>query len=661
MTAQEKSGGQVTTSVPVTAKRGTSAGVVPEAQSTPGAPTNSGTRVAPSSSGGGVKGEATSDKSSGDKKGGSSNSTKKSAVVGISVILSVIIVSLAAFVAHRRLPADSLLRFSKTSSVGDDIDSLTAFQGPVAPNEKFTSAVNLSPEAFAVGEAVATAMGGIFAGFMHPGTNKVRPPQVISRAPEPESLMSLSDLNAGGADTSKKRILLFATRTSTGGEANFESDFLADQHGSSAGHIPGMDMPWMIGANRRPKVDLIVCMDASGSLSWSEYRIAKETFTRPGGLLDSLMSAASEGSRIAFIEYAYDSVVVSELDDNVDRVKRRVLSCFQGDANNWDRNCMYIYEEDKTFGGNSLRKASILNRSTQWPSDDEDSSNAMAGERIASNGRVGCDRAKRHKIAPDSLQPSQTDLENYAKYRNKEREKAQIAREREVPPAMNGLSREVHLALKWSRLEMLPPLVDRKLEHRLQRANRLRRVLIVNAGDFTHGGLVDDGLSSAREQVNEMEGSNIAVITVGIGSSQEPSLESLATGDPAAHFALEVSSDIETIMADIIHMILSPRFQSSQSKRVQEPARAHFTNKKHRTARSVKPKPIASRDRHRNIGPRMTAERKLLKKLRPRGSLGDRDKFGTTASQICDPRLSRGELFRSESDLPPWFRPEQNA
>jgi hypothetical protein len=589
--------------------------------------------------------------------------------LAVFAVIAIVAVSVVAFKAYNRLPADSILRLSSTFSGGGDSGGSAPFSGQSALGAKFISAEDLSPAAVAAGEAAAAAMGGLFAGFMRPGTSQVRPPQVITRTAQPEMLMALSDLDASGMGGANSLSGLSERNSRSGSGASLGDDEGGDIGAAAAGHVPGMIEPGLIGADRRPKVDLIVCMDASGSLSWSEYRSAKEAFTRPGGLLDSVMSAASEGSRIAFVEYAYDSVVVSELDDNVDRVKRRVLSAFQGDANNWERDSLYIYEVDEVYGGNALRKVNSLQRVARSWSDENESATGRTGDYLTSIGSQ--ERSNKNDSASGSGTTSAKPLSSMASQVasgagsdnviNGE-ELPSIANACEVPPAMNGLSRDAYLALKWSRLEMLPPLANRELERKVQRANRLRRVLIVNAGEFTDGGSVDAGLISAKEQADEMESRGIAVITVGIGCGQDPGLELLATGDPAAHFSVETTDDLEIVMSDVIHMVLSPRFQPSQSKRLQEPAKLFFKNKVlSRLTKSTRTRSRGSGgDKLRSIRSKMSPKSKVPRHIRSMDSLDDDDDIDVVVPTPRPPRLSEGRLFRNESDLPPWFRTGHN-
>jgi hypothetical protein len=599
--------------------------------------------------------------------GGALESPGARAGLGLGALLAVLLISVAALKAYGRLPTDSILRLTSSFTGGNGGNSGdSSFDRSLQPHEKFILPQDLSPAAVAAGEATAAAIGGLFAGFMRPGTGRVRPPQVITRTAQPEMLMALSELDASGGGGLNSSTKLSGGNSMSDAEADLYDDIQPNVAvaGVAGNVLPGMSSPGLLGADRRPKVDLIVCMDASGSLSWVEYRNVKEAFTRTGGLLDSVMSSAADGSRIAFVEYAYDSVVVSELDDNVDRVKRRVLSAFQGDANNWDRDSLYIYEVDEVYGGNALRKVKSLQG--MLPSSSEGENSGSSGGRtggsvsgIHSATKIGGSRRNKKVGSGNSSgrtsTPSPSGFDASVEYDMDGEEFVSIANACEVPPAMNGLSRDAYMALKWSRLEMLPPLANRELERKVEQANRLRRVLIVNAGEFTDGGSIDSGLSSSKEQVDEMESRGIAVITLGIGCLQDPGLESLATGDPAAHFSVETTAGVDPIMPDVIHMILSPRFQPSKSKLVQEPARLFFRSNRFAKSARTKSGSGKSGSKLRNIKARLSPKSRPVRNVRSMDSLDDDAIIDVIVPSFTPPRLSEGRLFMQESDAPPWF------
>lgn len=555
---------------------------------------------------GGTKSDDSDGKNDKGNNGGPLGSTGARAGISVAALVAVALVSIAAYKIYGILPEDSLRSALRLSGMSEQAPSPPSSPTP-PPDEsrflkKWIKPSELPESAVAAGEAVAAAVGGQFAGLMRPGTEKVRPPQVITRTAQPELLTAISDLGA-----TDSRSLASPLSSLSDGVPSVDGV----EQAMMGGLVAGMTIPGMIGANRRPKVDLIVVMDASGSLSWQEYRTTKEFFTRAGGLLDSVMSLGAHGSRIAFVEYAYDSVVVSELDDDVDRVKRRVLSAFQGDANNWDRDALYIYEVDENFGGNALRKVNSL--------------------RTRGHQTAGLQATDGTPVDDGWIDPEELSIANAA----------------EVPPAMNGLSREVYMALKWSRLEMLPPLANRDLELKMQRANRLRRILLVNAGEFTDGGSVELGLSSAKHETDEMEHRGIAIITLGIGAQQDPGLEQLSTGDPAAHFSVQSTDDVDPILPDITHMILSPRFRPSNTKLVQEPAPVFFKGKLRerfgRSDRSSKPELSTDSAERKKVW-----QRKLgLRKTSPKFIFKE-----PPAPRICDSIIHDVH----ESDLPPWFR-----
>jgi hypothetical protein len=543
--------------------------------------------------------------------------------------VAIALVSLAAYKLYGMLPEDSLFSSLRISRVLSDSGGSPHDSSPDSPEydesrfaRKWVDPDELPPTLVAAGEAVAASVGGEFAGIMRPGTEKVRPPQVITRTAQPEMLTALSDLPDGNSSS-------VMTPLSSIEELGSIDNMNQVLNGTLIG---GMMVPAAISSTvRRPRVDLIVVIDASGALSWQEYRQTKEAMTRPGGLMDSLRNMSAEGSRVAFVEYAYDSVVVSELDDDFDRVKRRVLSAFQGDANNWDRDALYIYEVDEKFGGNALRKVNSLKTM-------ESQRASVLREGVSSTERDVWDE-----------QDEATSMANAA----------------EVPPAMNGLSRELHLALKWSRLEMLPPLANRQLEIKMEKANRLRRVLVVNGGELTNGGTLERGFGSAKKQADEMEARGIAVISVGIGAQQDPGLERLSTGDPAAFFSVHAVEDIDAILPDVAHMILSPRFRPSSSKLLEAPAplfKQRLRSRFHK-ADATKSRHTRSKISDRGAKPEISKApsprptwRDCLGRLESvvdaNSSAGARESGGIRPV----PASTGGGIVRSESNLPPWFR-----
>ena len=381
-------------------------------------------------------------------------------------------------------------------------------------DQVWKSASELPEMVVAAGEAVAAKVGGQFAGLFKPGAARVRPPQVITRLAVPGMCMALSQLP--GSD-------MMASASANSSELrSFKSSRFPSSHEATSGTKSGSTSENGAGSLKTgrldgPKVDLLFVFDASGSLSWREYRQMKEVLTKPGGLLDDLMSKTHSGSRVGFVEYAYDSVVVSELDRDEEAVRRRILSSFQGDANNWDRDGMYIYEVGEEVGGNALRKVdSLVGRS--------------------SDNILEADQSR------DVLE-SEGDVEE-----------PPTVQAKEVPPAMNGMSREVHLALKWSRFEMLPPVVNKHIQAQVQKAGRLRRVVVINAGEFTKGGQSPGGVEAAVHEKQKMEKAGIRILTVGVGESCEVNLARVATGK--SHLSATSVSGVIPLLPKLADMIL---------------------------------------------------------------------------------------------------------
>lgn len=381
-------------------------------------------------------------------------------------------------------------------------------------DQVWRSASELPERVVAAGEAAAALVGGEFAGIFKPGAARVRPPQVITRLAVPGMCMALSQLSPGSVGSE--------VFSSVSGHSSESKSFRSSRFPSSPGSL---EVSGSVNAGDRekkkvaggacPKVDLLFVFDASGSLSWRDYRSLKEILTKPGGLIDTVIRRAGNGSRIGFIEYAYDSVVVSELDRDEESVRRRILSSFQGDANNWDRSGMYIYEVGEDAGGNALRKVdSLVQRNKKDEMQDEESIEGGSGD----------------IEEPPTVQA------------------------KEVPPAMNGMSREAHLALKWCRFEMLPPVANRRIQEQLQNALRLRRVVVVNAGELTKGGQSDMGMEAALEEKREMEKLGIRILTVGIGEEHEKDLSKLATGK--SHLSAASVEGAEQLVKKLGDMIL---------------------------------------------------------------------------------------------------------
>ncbi len=342
------------------------------------------------------------------------------------------------------------------------------------------------------GDKAAAAIGGEFAGLLKPGAERVRPPQVITRSAALDLTVALSRMTPGpGSRTARETSVVGAP---------------------AKGSVP-VDLP---------KVDLMFVFDASGSLQWRDYRILKEAFTCPGGLLDEIMSRTGPGSRVGFVEYAYDCLVVSELDSNQNRVRRRILGSFQGDTNNWERESMFIYEVDADLGGNALRKVTSLSEQV--------------------------------------VQSEEPDAEEILW----DIEQAPTVTAREVPHAMNGMSREAHLALKWTQFEMMPPVANEEVQRMLNASNRLRRVLLVNAGTLTKGGDSSFGISAAEQEVEGMKQNGIEIVTLGVGEEHDEDLRQLASRRRHGHLSIEKVSDVQSRQTELANLILyTPRKRRS--------------------------------------------------------------------------------------------------
>ena len=401
---------------------------------------------------------------------------------------------------------------------GTGFESASDFSGDDSPwDQVWRSASELPENVQREGEEAAALVGGQFAGLLKPGAARVRPPQVITRLAVPGMCMALSQLSPDSAGSDA--MSLTSGHSSTG--TSFRSARFPSSHDISStknnseqdNEDPDyVETPEVDG----PKVDLLFIFDASGSLSWKEYRALKEVLARPKGLISDIMSRAHGGSRIGFIEYMYDSVVVSELDRDHDAVCRRILSSFQGDANSWDRDGMYIYEVAEEVGGNALRKVESLR---------EHEDKAAQGN---GNG---------------SITISDGDIEE-----------PPTVQAKEVPPAMNGMSRELHLALKWSKYEMNPPVANRHVQAKLQNAMRRRRIVIINGGELTKGGTPEHGVSAAHAEKVEMENAGIRLITLGVGESYERSLSKIATG--RSHLTAPSVFEVGAVLPKLANMIL---------------------------------------------------------------------------------------------------------
>lgn len=412
-------------------------------------------------------------------------------------------------------------------------------------DQAWKSASELPEGAVLEGERVAAGIGGEFAGILKPGAARVRPPQVITRLAVPGMCMAFSQLSPESMESEMMSM--------DSGESVVQVSTVGSQGPSSQEGIPavprgiGKGAGPIIVAGELPKIDLLFVFDSSGSMSWREYRQVKEVITRPRGLLDEVMQRAHVGSRVGFIEYAYDSVVVSELDRDQDTVRRRILSSFQGDANNWDHDGMYIYEVGEEVGGNALRKVNSL---VQHEDADEE---MVRSPSVVSEGDID---------GPPTVQA------------------------REVPPAMNGMSREAHLALRWSRYEMLPPVANKRIQAQLQSVVRLRRVVVVNAGELTKGGHSSCGVDAAVAEKVEMEKAGIRVITVGVGNSCEKDLSRVAS--QKYHMHVEDVDKVESVVEELAGMIVKADMKHDGRFALHSPA--ILKKRKKKRERSMKEK-----------------------------------------------------------------------
>ncbi|CAN8066134.1 unnamed protein product [Agarophyton chilense] len=398
---------------------------------------------------------------------------------------------------------------------GNIMSSMISFEssrdGEDSPwRQVWRSASELSSAAVEMGQEAAAAVGGQFAGVLKPGAARVRPPQVITRLAIPGMCMALSHLSPDsvGSDVTSSTS---AHSSDPPSFPSLEASSSQEQSNSEVGmeHVqqPGRGTAII----EKPMVDLLFVFDASGALSWRDYRRLKEILSTPGGVIDSVQKQVHEGSRVGFVEYAYDSMVVSELDRDFDAVRRRILSSFQGDANNWDTNDMYIYEVGDEVWGNALRKVDSLVKDPRGISDGQ--------------ARNGGDIEE-----PPTVQAT------------------------EVPPAMNGMCREAHLALKWSRYEMIPPAANKHIQSQLLNARRLRRIVLINAGELTEGGTGEQGLRSALKEKLEMDKLGIRLVTMGIGENKDEELYKLGTSKSSLNAS--AVADVVTLVPKLVEIIV---------------------------------------------------------------------------------------------------------
>lgn len=415
--------------------------------------------------------------------------------VAIISFIALLVVIVAAYKTCAIVPSNvfvipSIFGSSDDENGGDESEfDFGSGSGDDSPwDQVWQDASDLSEGAQREGEAAAAQVGGQFAGLLKPGSSRVRPPQVITRLAIPGMFTTLSQLSPDSGSSVMSVTTGFSYEPFSQEASDVESDVAAvGAPGGSTAYTKKekLALDVLAGAVEAPKADILFVFDASGSLSWRDYRRVKEIITKPRGLIDEFARRMHDASRIGFIEYAYDSVVVSELDRDKDSVRRRILSSFQGDANNWDQEGMYIYEVGSADGGNVLRKVS-----------------SVVDKRI-------CDEPPTRAF-----------------HRPNEPESVKV---KEVPPAMNGMSREAHLALKWSRFEMLPPVANKRIQAQLQNYVRRRRVILVSGGEFTKGGHTNGGVAAAVIERKEMERNGIRVVTIGIGTECEQELAKVAT------------------------------------------------------------------------------------------------------------------------------------
>eukprot|EP00178_Gracilaria_changii_P000150 TRINITY_DN1011_c0_g2_i9.p1 TRINITY_DN1011_c0_g2~~TRINITY_DN1011_c0_g2_i9.p1 ORF type:complete len:811 (+),score=118.83 TRINITY_DN1011_c0_g2_i9:1309-3741(+) len=476
---------------------------------------------------------------------------------------------------------------SPSESTNDDgglMSSMVSFDSGGGEDDSpwaqvWRSASELSDSIVEMGQEAAAAVGGQFAGLLKPGAARVRPPQVITRLAVPGMCLALSQLSPDSicSDATSSSSVpssdppsfpSLSASSSSQEQSNSRLDAELSEHAETGAIV-----------NEKPRLDLLFVFDASGALSWRDYRRMKEILSTPGGVIDNVQKRVHDGSRIGFVEYAYDSVVVSELDRDLDAVRRRILSSFQGDANNWDTNDMYIYEVGDEMWGNALRKVdSLVNdpgKNTQ----------------TISEGDIE---------EPPTVQAT------------------------EVPPAMNGMCREAHLALKWSRYEMIPPAANKHIQSQLLNARRLRRVVLINAGELTKGGMGGQGVESALKEKIEMEKLGIRLVTIGIGESQDSELSKLGTGK--SFLNATSTADVVTLVPKLVEMIIKVDYRFD--------------------GQVMKSTPVI---------------RKRMKKSREKAKEKRRQVYNALRLKNSDPdRSIRKGISRRASELPPWFTDSDN-
>ncbi|CAN8070477.1 unnamed protein product [Agarophyton chilense] len=204
-------------------------------------------------------------------------------------------------------------------------------------------ASELSIAAVEMGQEAAAAVGGQFAAVLKPGAAQVRPPQVMTRLAIPRMCMALSQLSPDsvGSDVTSS---ISAHSSDPPSFPFLEASSSQDQSKSE------VEMEHVQQARRgtaiieKPMLHLLFVFDATGALFWRDCRRMKDILSTLGGVIDSVQEQVHEGSRVGFVEYAYESMVVAERDRDFDAVRRHILTSFQGDANKWDTNDMYTYE-----------------------------------------------------------------------------------------------------------------------------------------------------------------------------------------------------------------------------------------------------------------------------------------------------------------------------
>lgn len=438
-------------------------------------------------------------------------------IIGIAVVavIAFLVVSVGLYKASEALPSGGILPFT-WSDDSSSLDSVVI--GDESPWDQVwrnASDPDITPEERAKAENAAAAIGGQFAGLLKPGAEKVRPPQVITRSAAVDINVALNRLASGDLSTSE----IGSTASSSAGS------IVGGGHNISPAPILAGTVASAVPKAFLPNMDLMVVLDASSSLQWRDYRRLKEALTGPGGLLDEVLSKAGAGSRVGLVEYAYDSLVVSELDSDQNRVRRRILGAFQGDMNNWNRESMFIYEVDEDFGGNVLRKVSSV--------------------------REAHDARKRREsiVHEPGAEEILWDIEQ-----------APTVSAKEVPNSMNGISREVHAALKWARFELLPVAANPEVQALINANKRLRRVLVINAGELTKGGDPIQGIPAAQSEVEDLKSAGVEVITLGVGEHQDPNLMQLATRSRNCHISAKTVDDVQGMQPLLAAAVLySPR------------------------------------------------------------------------------------------------------